>query len=778
MENREHSIKDFLSRPRVVAHGNIPAGGASNDTILNLHFPDDLLELEAIREKTKGFLYLRADIIVNIIFTVAPTTSGSFRTVISPDVSLDFFNERTRNNIVSSQFPNHIINIASIPNLIHKIPWISPVTHRNLMNDVGNNGRYSLFRLTPTSAPVSYIVYASFDTAAANFSLTQATPAVPLFTPITVTKEEKSFLQSFNKLSIEQQQQFKNNLKSHTLTERITSTFKGMPIISSFNFNSIPISNLANKLAAAYGYSKPNLNQTVESKNLRPIHNNINCDGDQTSHTFAIQKQNKVKVAPGSFGSDTDELMFSRLYRHPNLIDTFSITNAQTYQHVVFSCPVDGFFSIPIPSFASGLAGDITLTHQAYLMFLFKHWLASVVFNIHIFATQFHSLKLRFVVAPGHHSNSIAGLSIDDSNSTVVNFGLNDFHQVKFPEITNRQFLTNRFWQSAIPPFGVQPANAESSLGRFFILIEVPLLLANDVVAPTVHGIVEAYFDDARFMLPLDFPIAPSLPAVAGFKQPSNQIVLKNRPNSHSLIESVYTSSPCPDSTRNKTVSTNLDTPAHNLTAYEQSAGEAIISLRQFATQFTAPLAVDGGESFNEVSIYDPFRSRFIREGVAPTATGVDKLDYILCPFAFSKGSRHVRVYMREGALPSKYLTSSLLVNTYIPLRSVNTTIIPPSSQVNMVRCLPIVTALEGVADYHIPYYQVYHMLRNGPVNDFPMEDRLHGKPVNLAIRTGSRGVFSFSRAAGDDLAAGYLCGLPTFQFSAGADALFAPNLP
>jgi hypothetical protein len=794
VEDRDHSIHDFLSRPRVLAQGTIPAGGAINDLILSLSFPNDLLTLTSIREKLKGFLYLRSDIIVNIIFTVAPTTSGSFRAIIAPDLDPSFLNTRTRNAIVTSQFPNHIINVADMPNLVHTIPWISQYTHRNLTDQLGNAGYYRLYRLTPTSAPVSYIVYASFDTQNSNFSLTQATPAAPRFAPLSVSQSDFDLIKNLKYLSPDEKVKLAKTYPSlkydaHVKTESaatnfglskiasatgaLASTLKGIPLLGSVAQTVVPIANLAANIFSAFGFSRPNNEQPVKPYKLHPAHDNVTSDGTHTSHTFAMQNLNTVKTSPGTYGSETDDLALARIYRHPNFTGSFTISTSQTYRQVIGYIPMDGFegvgFSMPTDDDLVSIANNITLTHQSYCMMLFKYWLAKIVINVHVFATQFHSVKLRFIIAPGYH-DSVLPPFVDDSNSVVVNFGKNSFHQIKFPEVTNRQFLLNRHADHFVPPFDTRTIASNVSLGSLFICIEVPLLTMNDTVSPTIHGITEHFFEDARFMVPLNFPIVPQLA-----HSPTKSVL----PIVNAHIESLYVTTANTSSSNNSVVSSNMDAPKHNFTAYEQTSGEAIVSLRQFATQFTEPLLAISPETLPGAAPYinyDPFRT-FYLDPDFPNDTHSDKLDYILAPFAFHKGSRHVRIYFASGDSSATYLSACLdtIARVTNRITVAASRILHPFAQTQ--RVVPIVKSLEGVADFHLPYYQPYHMVRNQPANSPLLSDN-HADPLTLIIRPTVNFPYYFSRAVGDDFSAGYLCGLPPFTITGSIAARIPPRLP
>lgn len=801
VEARDHSIKDFLSRLRKVLQGTIAAGGTENELIFELKFPDSLLTLASIRQKIKGFQFLRSDIIVKINFVVPPTVSGSFRGIIIPDLPADQIANRTRNLTSTSQFPNKPINIAEMPSLTFTIPWVSPYSHRNLMTTEGSNGTFQLRRIFPSSGIVRCVVYAAFDTSSSNFDLSQPTPAVPIYAPLTLSNEQNTMLSQIARFTPEQHSKFRKlvlnrdktpspkpfistnevskvpkansltqgpslideevleYLKNNSLIEPIFAAHSGhstnLPILSKYAKH---IYNSFSDFFAEVGRPKLTNTTATEKRKLVPMEANINYNEPNTSHSFGMNSNNFVNTDMGTYGSSVDELSFDHLISRPNYIKSFVVDVADPYQKILLALPMDGFGG-DVPSLTTSVT-DVTLTHQAFIMNLFDSWLASINLDIYLFATQFHSVKLRFVVAPGHYSDSIDGLEIDDSNSTVVNFGQNSFHQVKFPEITNRLFLQNRFVAAMNGVASATSPTSTTSLGTFFILVEIPLVATNDVVSPTLYGMVEHYFEKARFAKPATLPILPQAPPVP----PPPTVVYKGYSN-------VYSYAPDRNTTNVQTggpSASNLDPPKHDRCAYAAGAGETITSLRQFCTQFTSPLFFEADTSRRAVT-YNPFTPVEVSNPAA--ATSADKIDYLLSPFAFTKGGRHVRVYFPDGYNPSVTFFSSKTTGTGGTSRiSSEVLTIPTGIDYQSQRLIPIYKILEGLADIHAPYYSNFNMIPNvaSTTTLAPFDT------TSIRVITPPSNSFAWSRSCAEDFSAGWLIGLPPFVINNGT-ANYAP---
>lgn len=728
---------------------------------------------------------------------------------------------RTRDLTSSSQFPNKIINIAKMPSLEFTLPWVSPYTHRNLMTTEGSNGSLQLRRLFPSSGIIRYIVFASFDTNNVNFDLSQPTPAIPIFSPTTVSSDQRKVLDSISSFTPAQIDKFQKLCRNSGREPKNSTTPKppkDTPLIAPLHQPPLPPNNstrynvekeedqktahqhvVLNKLAPFGGplaviedivYDKiythsldstqlpslknnckhiynsfadffsmvgrPRLTNTTatEKRKLVPMEANINYNEPNTSHSFGMNSNNFVNTDLGTYGSSEEELNFSHIISRPNYLSNFQITNADTYRSVLAAIPMDGFAGI-VPTDALSTS-NISLTHQGFIMNLFDSWLASINLDIHVFATQFHSVKLRFVVAPGHYNSTITGLEIDDSNSTVVNFGENSFHQVKFPEITNRLFLKNRFISSVQGSLNFSSLSSNNSLGTFFILTEIPLVLTNDVVSPTIYGMVEHYFERARFAKPSTLAILPQSQII-----PSDD---SNRLQAHSK-STVYSASPVRNTTSVQTggvSASNEDPPKDDHCAYSAGIGESITSLRQFITQFTSPLYFAPDDTNRRVVTYNPFTPTALNS--VSSSSSADKLDYLLSPFAYSKGGRHVRVYFPDGYNSSVTYFNSITQDTGGAPRITSEIYSTPSGvDFRSQRLIPVYKILEGLADLHAPFYSNFNMVPNLEGSGFiPFES------TSIRVITPVGNSFAWSRACAEDFSAGWLVGLPPFIVNTG----------
>lgn len=770
MEAREHDIRDFIARHRIVAQGNIGAGGAPGDLIQSLAFPDALLADTTIREKVKGFLHLRSNIEILIIFTAPPTAAGGLRICTAPDMDPDFLKVRTRTPLQQSQFPNKIYSVSELPAIRMRIPWISQYTHRDLLRDYPNPQRLLAFLATPISLPISYLIYAAFSTNDDDFSLTQPTPAKPFFDTFTLTNDELQFLTQYRQgltdipkltnQSLTEAKATQNGLSGIAGTiSSAAQTLSKLPLIGSVASTIVPVANFAKGLFSAFGWSKPNNEKPTEPMKIVPATSQVNCDNTHTSHTFGVQTLNRVETTQGTYGASTDDMAFEKFLRHPNLIREFSVSTSDLPKKIITAINVRSISGCDYEgSTQPNNTVTARLTHQQFITNLFQYYYASFVYNFYFFTTQFHSLKVRFVIAPGWFNVNVLPPHIDDSNSIVVNFGANTTHQVKFPAVLNKQFLINAQWYAKENLSAFAPAGEDNSFGTLFAIVEVPMQVTSTIVSPTVYGICEHFMLDSRFMQMLDLAFTPIEPGESAPNDVLTDIKLENQSNTTYAEETLPSSS--------ATVETNV-IPSHNLDAkhspnkaYAICAGEVIVSVKQIISQFTTPRQLPTG-SHQKISYY-PFYTAY-----SPlNAVQSDKIDYISSAFAFRKGSANVRYFfVKPRDAPINFVINSTRENQLTNSRIVAT---PLPTVVSLerapLRTIPIITKLEGIADLHVPYYQPFHMVRNNPQIFGETTTKNQPQKISIDFTSDPEDNIWVSRAMGDDFSFGYIIGLPEFR--------------
>jgi len=809
METRDHTIKDFLSRRRKIYSGNVTAGGASGDVITKFSFPSTLLALAPIREKINNFTFLRANIGISIVLAAPPTLSGGIRVLQIPDIPSTYLTTRTITQLQQSQFPNQVFSLSTRPNIELDIPWISEYTHRNLTLSYPNPQHLLICKTSAASHPYRMHIYAWFITDDDTFDLSLPTAATAYYPPISDTIDMEEY-QKFVRMKAGNVKTQTKKQSSHKTTKTtpskstkvktpkpsatqpnteavategglsqvasvvgsVAKTLEGIPVIGGVASTVATVAHFAHGLFSAFGWSRPNDEMPTKTMKIHPANHHITCDSTHTSHTFGVQTLNKVALTSGTFGSSLDDMSYKNICSQPNYIGSLTINTSSTAGATLASYPVYPFVGCSIPNTTVSTTPSITtLTHQGYIAALHNYWQASFVFKFKFFLTHFHSFKLRFAFVPYQIlSNAPAWEKFDDNNSVVVDFGENDEFEIKCNAAINRLFMDSALLYQP----DAQTISADTSHGRLYVIVELPLVVTSTIVSSTVYGIVEMHMENPRFGQMSDLALAPILDT------PST----KTMDASNILTQSLTTSSPTQstaDAQSSGNSSTNLDADDHDLSAYAEGMGECIVSLRQLTTQFTSPRRIDISPPNTDralVSIRTTGTYLYLVDPINPRTT-TDKIDYILSAFAFIKGSTHLRLFFPKD-YPENFVYTYTKTIANARYRTTTTdftpaTIIGPES----TRVIPVHIPLEGVVDIHQPYYQPYHMVRNVPTsysqsdhNDYNQNVTCFNTPSTYVTK------IQYSRAMGDDFSAGYLIGLPQFaRFSSSSDR-FSPIPP
>lgn len=828
-ENRDHTIHDFLNRYRVVARVTESAGGVNGDMILALNFPDALLQLEPIRQKVKGFLYLRSNIMIKIVITAPPTCAGGLRIVQAPDIAPTVLADRLSTPLGQSQFPNRIASIASMPSVELNIPWVSQYTHRNLTENFPTPQHLYIFKASPISHTFSVVVYAAFDIDK-EFSLTQATAAQPYYDTFAMTRaeyddyvrcvkkekeeaarkerwrvenerrqeerkkkeeeerirkekeeEEKKLREEEEKMRKEEEDRKRQNLpgrkpylqsqskhhKSKVIAKpqseaqqasgglsmisdtvgNVAHVLKGVPIVGGIASAVEPIAHLASHIFSAFGWSKPQADEPVKAIKQQAVPSHVTCDGVSVSQTVGVSTLNKISEVPGIYGSETDDMSFEKICRHPNFVQNFEVSTSSTTGQVILALPINTNLGCTTPHPQETTFGIARFTHQAFVANMFRYWLASVVLDFHLFTTSMHSVKLRFAAVPGHYTSSAAGLSFDDTNSVVVNFGANTNHQIVFPEVTNRQMLRVRYPHSLLNP-SLNP-NSNDTIGYLFVVVEIPLHVTSTIVSPVVNGLVQVSYRNPRFAVMSNSSFEPVYDPVTLESQAGDEVYGSDTSRSTaSIVED------------GEVTANNVDAPKDNLMALALTAGEAIVNMRQIVKQAT------GMRRFatvaNQAYVYRPFHfSTSLSDG---TSTEADIIDYVKSAFGFSRGSMIVRVFVKTGGDDFLIGAHMMVINNAISKLSNFATSVGSTNDAQRARFRGVVSRVgnDGILDVHVPYYQPYHMVRNVPSSLVSTISENIAETSGLIFRAHTDNTY-ISRAAGDDFSCGYLIGLPAF---------------
>nr|QJI52110.1 MAG: hypothetical protein 2 [Dicistroviridae sp.] len=783
-ENRNHDIKDWLARRREIpVIDNIKEGGSEGEILLDLDFPKALLDIPSVMQKTDGFAFIRADVVVELLFTAPPQALGLFYLFYVPDVTALQKSARTVNLRQIMQFPGIQINISNVPNIEFKIPFISPVVAHHLITGEGRNGSFMLARITPSSGIVGLTCWAHFENihieyptvnpnSASTFSRDEVrmirearlAKRADLSLPKTKSTRSDTFQGKVNESQLMNKGILSGILSTGT---QILGTASKLPVIGKYADMISPITNVLAGVAGAFGFSKPVNDKNAEKMKIHPAEAHLVAEGKFSSHQFGVQHDNKVVVHPGTFGSEMDEMNIEYISRKVNYHSSFTVTSGQVRRTRLATLsirPVHNALNDLLPTY---------ITHQQWLASMFQLWAGKMIFEFEAACNQFHNVKLRFAVLPGVFE-APQNLNLDDSNSQVISFGANTSHRVVCPEAMIQPWLLTQVGNSIIP-------TSNNSVGLLIVDVEVPLQVTNALVPPSFDMAVFVYMEDARFAIPDQrqkfFTLPPSLVRTAekSFLELASSSSEDEKSEGDEFQGLTTTSTLDTQEVVQASSSGFVNTDAKGKDNYklkEATTGEDVVSLRQLALSMTNPVrvSIEGGQTVR----YDPFGLRYVGDGQAQTLT-LDNLDFIMGAYAFRKGGMHVAVTTeRRNTILACQQVSSFTAGS--PNSRLLTTTSGPERR--CIRQLPMYPYLEGVMYVKMPYYQRTHMVRNLAYSDnvdhASDQSPLYAAPNYLFITTQyvEEGTtrLQISRSFADDSSVGFLQGLLPVTMQVGGE--------
>lgn len=754
-ENRDHTIMDILSRRRLVKSLTVAAGGALNDSIVDIPCPDILYKFPIVTEKLSRFAQFRASTRITLIFTAAPSTSGGFLAFFTPDVTDLFISSRTNNLLQSSQWPHNVINLNQTPETSMVVPWISPWSFKQIDSPNGKGGWFRLRLLAPLSDKVDVSIYA--ELVKEDLHLEYPTIAPPNF-PTPADSVGDGFNVTFHSGLLD-------------LAKPILKA--GVPMIAnSLGVGGI-LSTVKNTLSE-FGFSKPMTKEPSKNRRIMPAYAHITEDGEIQSHELAQTNSRDIQHLPGIMGSDIDEMNFDYICRRPNWISNFTVTTDMAAGTVVSTIDVTPFHYI-----LDGTANDMAyLTHQAMVASQFMYWYGSMVYDFHGFLTPFHSLKLRFTYSPGGVQSSIIDdpSVLADAMSTVVHFGVNSTHQVKCEPIKNVMACDNNW----IP----NTDNLSKVMGKLYITIETPLLVTGSVAASQVQFSIFQHMEDPIFTVPsnINLPIAVSQYAVdEEISEPDleeRKLILKKKFDTmprtpydvvdriayHSHTLKFGTTTALGDSNKNQELGIVYD--QNNAVKQDRDAfvntyhPERLTSIRQIARQFTVPINFTISRN-GDSNVTDVNQTLMITPAAYPINASDDyddRIDPILSMFACFRGGWHVRLGFVNNSVDHLYkpnILASLFWSDHFERYKLDFTGLATTTG---LRVIPIYMDLEKTTTIHIPYYTKYVMLTDRVSFNSPNRQMTLMIQAADAVTTPDNIGISVSRAIDNSFQAGFLC--------------------
>lgn len=481
-------IKDFLAKPYPIRTGTW--SGASAYQLAAISLPYEMLNLPMYQKKTDGYLAFRATIVLKLQVNCDRFQQGRLIMSYVPQGTVTGTNVYGRvNNLMKlTQLPNVQLDAACDTEAVLRIPYVSPTSHYNLLDQSGNCAAAFLHVYLPLlfgtgSSTASYTVWCHFDD-------------VELLTPTL----DSSFISQSGRIPSEREL---NNKRSGPVESVFTglsglaTKLMGIPTLSSVAAPASWVLAAFAKTAGHFGWSNPRDEGPV-TKHKRITYPYLgNSDAQDASQPLALKSQNKVEMLPGFAGSDMDEMNINFIASRPAYYQTVTWTSAATAGTQLFAAPLT-----PVQFRATSTFGTTPILELvdyvpcSFLCDIFQYWRGSLKFTIKFAKTDFHSGRLLVAYGPG--VKSTATPTIPDTNylhRSIVDVREGNEFTFVFP------YSSTLTWLESIP----QGSGHQGFYGRMWIKVLNPLVCP-DTVSPNISFAVEVSMDeDAQFCVPMPF---------------------------------------------------------------------------------------------------------------------------------------------------------------------------------------------------------------------------------------------------------------------------------
>jgi len=825
-EDRIHTIRDFLQRP-IVIHTGLWSSSVeperSGSELYTANFPEVLISNPMYQEKLRGFVGLRATLVVKVQVNSQPFQQGRLMLQYFPYAQYMQNRVALVNKTLQgrSGCPRTDLDLSMGTEIEMRIPYVSPHVYYNLITGQGSFGAiylnvYSQLRdQVSGSGDVEYTVWAHMEDVDVQYPTGASiyTGSSPNYANLAeklargkMTKEDvrdmindrtyatppaKIFAQS----SFELTQLKENNSTSKGVGQiaEALNTISKVPVIGNVFTRPAWISAAATNIFKMLGYSKPTIQGLPCESKLRGQVRMANYDGVDTSHKLALSSSNEIETKSGLSGTSSDEMALSHVLSIPNYWDRFtwpSTGSASETGSILWDSKVTPF---KIKNYSSTIDDVFRATHMGYVANSFGLWRGSIVFTFKFVKTQFHSGRLQISFIPFYFNETISAGVPDTSKAQRMIVDLRKSTEVAFtvPYVSSRPWMfCTRPESISLGKNGEKMYNCVTGIVRVEVLNK---LVAANSVYPSIDTIVEV---NGGPDLVFANPTCPSyIPYGGVIEAPSEETKKTPRPIAQTSLMGANEAIPRNEAQKGahpQAIDTHVI--SSNWSPEANCVGEKVMSIRQLIKRFGR--FADNSLTLNDNKTGDcivlaPFSHRTAPK-TKPITQRMTQLDYYYYLYAFWRGSMRYKLISETfnnddglGRKKSNFMwdismfssmqdTMDLLVSQFFNSENIiKTFVMSPSVDLSASSNIIVDPSVEGVVEFEVPYYNVSHI---SPATQYtPQEKALnwdnmyrgHIPPcaVVLSPRTSptqQNEIFaSFWRAPGDDFSLSYLVGVP-----------------
>jgi hypothetical protein len=431
-----NSVVDFLARPMNYVNFTWPLASGPAAILNQTDFPSALLSRPMIAQKIAGFRYFRATLVIRLQVNAQPFNAGRLLLVWIP-----FKNSQ-------SVFPSNEAHFGGLTGYRHidldlsdstsvelRIPYMSPITHTDLITGFGEMGRAEVivYSALTGEADVFAGMWAHFE----DVSLEMPT-GVPPFSFSSAKFPKVLDAQIKVPASVQSAERKAGDLETmFTAQTNLIGKMGKIPFVGEALSSLSWFTNAASGVAAIFGWSKPTNPSFETPMSIRYVRNYANFDGMTLAKPMGLDSHNSIIRPSGTTGTNEDEMALSTILQRPVFMDRFTWSAASTSGTIIWKWPVH---PASCRTAVSGTMVRRDNTNLSFMSDMFKYWRGSINFHVKIVKTNFHSGRLRFILAPGADILALGPIDLDKCYTQIVDIRENTAFDINIPFISNRMF--------------------------------------------------------------------------------------------------------------------------------------------------------------------------------------------------------------------------------------------------------------------------------------------------------------------------------------------------
>lgn len=441
----DQTIPDFLKKPYAVYSGTWNTSQTGNTVLYTTNIAPFLTSVTQWNKKIQGYNLVRGTACFRVVINANPFQQGKLISTFVPGNAN--MTHRNLDLCQKTQQPNVELDCRDATSLI-KIPYIATSEWYDMVKGITDWGVYTLSVLSPLSVGsggennVNYTIFLYFE----DFELTaplipqSGAPSMkrkarPNRTVVSHSEKEATGMTEGGSIS-----------KGLQMGADIASSVASIPMLAPLAEPASWILRGTSKIAAWFGWSKPESDQPARLSSRRLVPNMSNSTGSSNASTLALFHDNAVEIMPDMAGNGMDEMSFDYLKTRKALIRRNGWATTNSPGDVLYSTVIIPRQLTALDTSFIGGAVSYSLTSMppfAFLARYFYQWRGSIDILIKFAKTDFHSGRLLITFSPlatGAPTTPTIQTSIQSLREIVDIRGKSEV-LLKLPYVIGQQYL-------------------------------------------------------------------------------------------------------------------------------------------------------------------------------------------------------------------------------------------------------------------------------------------------------------------------------------------------